>query len=125
MKFLTPRLEAEWKDKRLALTTKLVLADAAARAAKLGWEFTITCIYRTPAEDMAVNGSGIHVDWRAVDIRTRDQKLDTVERVVAETNNAWQYDPARPLMVVAYAKPHGTGPHLHIQTCAKTQRRPS
>lgn len=75
MKFASARIKSEWNDKRLKPILKEIVADAAQYAAKKwNWEFLLTSIFRTKAEDDALNASGIHVEWRAVDVRTKDKK---------------------------------------------------
>lgn len=124
MKFLTPRLEQEWSDARLSKTLRAVVADAEVVARLLGWpEFTTTCIYRSPVEDKAIGGSGIHSEWRAIDIRTRGIAPEIVKLLTSRVNLRWIYDDDRPHMTVAYSEPHGTGPHLHLQVHAKTRMR--
>lgn len=87
------------------------------------WNFTITSIFRTRAEDAALNASGIHVDWRAVDVRTRGLSQEAVRDVTVYINNRWVYDPTRPNLKVCFSEPHGTGPHGHFQVHPRTRRR--
>ena len=124
MRFISDRVQAEWKSPKLSITTRLIVEDAARIAKSLGWEMLLTCIYRTQTEDESLGGSGIHVAWRAVDVRTRDVKLEKIDKVVALVNNKWEYDPKRPTMTVAYAKPHGSGLHIHFQSTFSTHIRP-
>lgn len=115
--FKTERQRDEWNSGNLARFCRFVFNDAALFAFDhLGWSFLITEIYRTPFEDQALDGTGVHPAWRAIDVRTRDQKLIDIDRIVAYVNGRYVYDPRRPAMVCAYARPHGTGPHLHLQT---------
>jgi len=123
VKFLTPRLEREWNDKRLSSVVKSIVLDAEIIAVQYKWEFIVTSIYRTPEEDKALGGHGIHPAWRAVDIRTNNTTREVVATVSGAINERWVYDKARPSMVVAYTEPHGTGPHLHAQVYRTTQRR--
>src|SRR5215203_3493208 len=103
---------------------KTIVNDAAQYAKnKWNWEFVITSIFRTPAEDAALHASGIHVDWRAVDVRTRGQSGEVVDDVTKHINRRWVYDPTRPHLKVCFAEPHGTGPHGHYQVHHRTRRR--
>ncbi len=122
MKFLTPRLEREWNDKRLSSVVKSIVLDAELIAAPYKWEFIVTSIYRTPEEDKALGGHGIHPAWRAVDVRTNNTTQKTIDTITAIMNRRWSYDPARPSMVVFYTEPHGSGAHAHVQSYGKTIR---
>jgi hypothetical protein len=122
--FDSQRTLNEWTSGKLAhLTTSIVLDGAGYAFDGLGWLPVVTCIYRTPEEDRALEGTGVHTVWRAVDLRTRDHRQPDVDALVAYLNGRWVYDPTRPAMVVAYARPHGTGPHLHIQSHPRTALR--
>ena len=124
LKFVSERQEREWNDSKLSRRVKEIVLEAAAYAEqKWGWNFTITSIHRTPAEDAALNASGIHVDWRAVDVRTRGQKQTVVDDVARYINGRWAYDPARPHLKVCFKEAHGTGPHGHYQVHPKTRRK--
>ncbi|HEX8127891.1 MAG TPA: hypothetical protein VF527_02240 [Pyrinomonadaceae bacterium] len=124
MKFVSARQEREWNNPKLAKRVKEIVTEAAEYAQeKWGWEFTITSIHRTPAEDAALRASGIHVDWRAVDVRTRGHKQTVIDDVTNHINRRWAYDPARPHMKVCFAEPHGSGPHGHYQVHPKTRRK--
>ena len=100
-----------------------ILYRAAQFAADIGWTLLLTEVWRSAEADGKLGGSGIHPAWRAVDIRTRDVPGLHVESVVKWINSRWQYDPLRPWMKVAYHKPHGTGPHIHLQVHARTRAR--
>jgi hypothetical protein len=124
MKFESSRLEREWNDPKLSARLKEIVTEAAEYAAdKWSWEFTVTSIYRTPAEDAALRASGIHIEWRAVDVRTRGRSQKAVDDVTKYINGRWAYDPTRPHMKVCFAEPHGTGPHGHYQVHPRTKRR--
>jgi hypothetical protein len=125
MKFVSTRVEEEWDDPRLARKVREIVTEAAEYArAKFNWEFTLTSIFRTPAEDAALRASGIHVDWRAVDVRTRGQRQEVIDDVTNHINNAWVYDPTRPNLKVCFSEPHGSGPHAHYQVHPRSRRRP-
>lgn len=124
MIFVSPRLESEWTDPRLWLMVKQMVEQAAAYAlAQYGWEFTITSIHRTPEEDAALDASGVHVAWRAIDVRTRDVPEAQVKDVGRWINERYWYDPKRLALQCAVWKPHGSGPHLHLQCHANTVSR--
>jgi hypothetical protein len=123
MKFVSDKVQAEWNDARLSPLLRQIVEDAAQRAMdSWNWEFTITSIYRSPAEDAALNASGIHTYWRAVDVRTKGRSKQSVDDVTRYINTRWIYDPNRPAMRVCFAEPHGTGPHGHYQVHANTRR---
>ena len=123
MRFLKERQEREWNDARLSRRVKEIVEEAAAYAAETwNWNFTITSIFRTPAEDAALNASGIHVDWRAVDVRTRGMSQEAIRDVTRFINRRWVYDPTRPHLKVCFSEPHGTGPHGHFQVHPRTRR---
>lgn len=124
LKFVSARQEREWNDPKLARRVKEIVTEAANYAEeKWGWNFTITSIHRTPAEDAALRASGIHVDWRAVDVRTRGQRQEVIDDVTRHINSKWAYDPSRPHMKVCFAEPHGSGPHGHYQVHPRTKRK--
>lgn len=93
----------------------------------------ITSLDRTKEEDERLNASGVHSDgppWRAVDIRISNLATSSYEDQLTATslcdilNNKWEYDFDRPGRYnVAYCKPHGSGPHIHIQVHNNTRRR--
>jgi hypothetical protein len=93
-------------------------------------ELAVTSIHRTEEENKAAMAkSRIHVvgpPYRAMDIRVRNlgiQFQEKAEDLAKRLNALWQYDPERPTKPVAYAKPHGTGSHLHCQSHPRTVRR--
>lgn len=82
---------------------------------------TLTSLNRPKTEDDKLGGSGIHVvgpPWRAVDVAFKS--WEEAQEVAALVNAKWIYDPKRPQMKVAYAKKHGTGPHIHLQVHPRT-----
>ncbi|HLL72745.1 MAG TPA: hypothetical protein VK363_14980 [Pyrinomonadaceae bacterium] len=124
IRFASQRQEREWNDSRLSKRVKEIVTEASEYAEETwGWNFTITSIFRTAAEDAALRASGIHVDWRAVDVRTRGQRQEVIDDVTKHINNRWAYDPSRPHMKVCFAEPHGTGPHGHYQVHPRTKRK--
>lgn len=124
MNFKSARVRAEWKSPNVDAQLKAIVADAAAYALRQWqWRFTLTSIYRTPQEDAALDASGIHTEWRAMDVRTRGRSAAAVADVAHYANANWIYDPARPHLNVCVVEAHGTGPHAHFQvhpnTCAR------
>ncbi len=125
MKFKTEsaqRLENEWGNVKLAPMVKSIVIDAAQYAKdNWDWDFVITSIHRTTAEDAALHASGIHIDWRAVDVRTHDQTQQEVDDVANHINGKYGYDPTRPAMKVCFKEPHGNGVHAHYQVHPHTR----
>lgn len=102
-----------------------IVALALSEFARHGYdEVVCTSGIRTWTEDKKVGGSGIHVVGRAIDFavvtKNPQQLYDDIGKVV---NAAWEYDPKRPGMPVAYTDLHGTGPHVHLQVTDWTRRR--
>lgn len=127
MKFKTEsaqRLQNEWSDAKLAPMVKAIVNDASQYAKnRWNWDFVITSIHRTKAEDDALHASGIHVEWRAVDIRTNDRTQQEVDDVASYINGKYAYDPARPNMKVCFKEPHGNGVHAHYQVHPHTKQK--
>jgi hypothetical protein len=126
MLFASPRVEQEWTSGPVSPTTASILLDGQEYALnRWAWIFTLTCIYRTPEEDKLLEGSGIHCTWRAVDIRDRDVSPEAVVDLTTYLNRHYVYDPQRTALTVCYSKPHGTGPHVHLQSHLRTVLRPA
>ena len=90
-------------------------------------EIYITCIYRTPEEDKKLHASGVHatIPHRAIDVRITTLPGDyqlLANKISNDLNARWSYDFTRPRLKVAYTKPHGTGPHIHLQVHYQTRR---
>jgi hypothetical protein len=118
------RLKNEWDDSRLAPMVKTIVNDAAQYAHdKWNWDFLITSVHRTAAEDAALHASGIHVDWRAVDVRTNDRTQQEINDVAAYINEKYVYDAARAHLKVCFKEPHGNGVHAHFQVHPHTRLR--
>lgn len=116
------RLETEWNNPQLAPMVKRIVNDAAKYAKdKWNWDFVITSIHRTLAEDAALHASGIHIDWRAVDVRTHDQTEQAVNDVAHHINQKYKYDPDRPNFKVCFKELHGNGVHAHYQVHQNTK----
>ena len=112
-----------------------LLIDAAAQAPPSVRELYVTCVRRTVGEEMEAGGkTGVHVvgpPWRACDISVR--RLEGGEEYTAEDQVSaalieaslkprWVYDPARPALEEVLARPHGSGPHIHLQVSHATRR---
>lgn len=122
MEFESDRQEAEWSNPAVHPKLRELVAAAEEYAATKRWAWLVTSIWRSPAEDAALEGSGVHTEWRALDIRTRDVSAQVVADVTRWINDRWKYDPTRPDLRVAISEPHGTGPHLHLQVHERTTR---
>lgn len=93
--------------------------------------FSIKSIYRTPEHDRSLGGSGVHATrpHRAIDIGirmlapTKSAMWGAACVISRRINREFQYDPTRPHLKVAVCKPHGTGPHIHLQVHPRTRSR--
>jgi len=121
--FASDRIRDEWVSGQLWPLARLLTRELCLLALHSDWTPLLTCIYRTFEEDREIGGSALHCYWRAVDVRTRDVDEATVAHCTDALNERWVYDPERPRLVVALSKPHGTGPHLHLQVHARTRLR--
>lgn len=122
--FVSKRIEKEWNDARLEKLLREIVLEAAAYAEqKYGWNFTLTSIYRTEAEDAALNASGIHVYWRAVDVRIKGRPQTQIDAVANYINSRYVYNPDKPARKVCFKEAHGTGPHAHFQVHPNTKRK--
>jgi hypothetical protein len=87
----------------------------------------IVCIWRTEQENEADGAkTTIHCQpapYRAVDVGAREFDQTKINEAAAAINALWQYDPARPELLVCFAQPHGTGPHFHCQVHPNTRKR--
>lgn len=89
---------------------------------------TITSIGRSWKQDRELGGSGVHAagpPWRAMDlsIKTLTGGQAKADWLGERINEIFQYDPLRPHLKVAVTKPHGTGPHIHLQVHNSTVRK--
>jgi len=89
----------------------------------------VTSVHRSKEQnDLAGAKSLIHVvgpPYRAMDISLRGLTggQEKAEAICELLNDLWVYDYTRPTKPVAYAKPHGTGPHIHLQVHPNTRQR--
>ena len=124
LRFRSMRLEEEFYSPSIQSLVRVVVLEAAQHALDVhGWLFEVTSTIRTPEEDRAAGGHGIHCTGRAVDVGARNIPDDLVHAVTAWVNGRWQYDPQRGNLTVCYSAPHGTGPHLHFQVHERTRQR--
>ena len=90
----------------------------------------VTSIHRTKGENILAGAkTQMHVigpPYRAIDLRVWN--LGTpghamgkrVMHICDMLNNKFKYDPKRPKLKVALGRPHGTGPHIHLQVHPNT-----
>lgn len=133
MKFKTDRIHAEWLSPHLDGRLKQIVSEAANRAdQRWDWEFTLTCIYRTPEENDALYGHdgkhrmGVHVMWRGADVRIYGVDADAVLDIATFVNDRWNYDPDREGMRCALIEGNGVGSsarHVHFQSSPNTVER--
>jgi len=123
--FRNSELERQWdtSPRRHPMLVTVVEDLCTAVYDEFGWLPLVTSFIRTKEEDDELGGSGIHVEGRALDFRTRGIPKTVVDWAVSYVNGKYQYDPERPALPVAYAKPHGNGPHLHLQVHNRTVLR--
>jgi hypothetical protein len=87
-----------------------------------GWIPEVTSIVRSKEDDAALGGTAIHTLGRALDIRTRSIPPQIIVDCKAYIDKHWRYDKMRPKMSTCITKPHGSGPHVHLQVHANTER---
>ena len=125
LKFKTSEVRKQWETspKRPAVLVEVVEDFASFVYGEFEWEPLMSSFIRSAEEDKELGGSGVHVRAGAADFRTNGIPAEEVAAAVEYLNGRWQYDHERPSKPVAYAKPHGNGPHIHIQTHPNTRRR--
>lgn len=94
----------------------------------------VTSINRSKKQnELSGAKSLIHVvgpPYRAMDISIHGLTggQEKAQEMCDLLNDIFVYDPQRPTKPVAYCKPHGTGPHIHLQvhprTRLKEERKP-
>ncbi len=88
---------------------------------------TITSIYRTSEENVAAGGHPFSVHTvkptRGIDLRIWQLKPRDISDIPKALNEKYIYDPRRPTMPVCYSRPHGNGPHFHLQSHPATRLR--
>lgn len=129
-RFLSVRCAREYNDSRLAPLLRVVLGIVYREAfSHVGWRPLVDSIWRSEAEEDDISRrtgtatSRIHTAWRAIDLSVSDAPAGAQQAVETAVNSLYEYDPARPAMLVAYGAPHGTGPHIHLQVHPSTRVR--
>lgn len=137
MKYGSLRIASEWIEGKLEPALRALAEEAQDLAWSLyQWEFYLTSILRTPAENDALyvargfhpgtHTDGVHVRGRGIDIRTRDVDPEAVEGLAGFLNERYVYDPDRPHLLVALMEDGitaGSGRHLHLQISPNTKNR--
>lgn len=87
----------------------------------------VTSIRRTEKENDAAGAKTlIHVViGRAIDIRVFNLGAGYQSKAIAfakRVNRRWCYDPRRTNLSCAFARSHGSGPHIHLQVHPRTSR---
>jgi len=107
--FKTDRIEAEFKEFRLNHHLRAVLLEVSWYM-RLRWDkiIVITCLYRTPDENLAVKGNPLsaHLDWRAADLRVSNLRPVEVTDMVTHMRSLWAED-------MLHIKVHGEGANVH------------
>ena len=105
MKFKWKTLEPQWQKivQKNPLIKKIV-----AYYLKFFEEITITSIYRKKKND-----TGVHEDWRAVDIRANNLPYNLIVDAVKQINKEFKRIDGKP---TAIAHGEGANFHVHIQT---------
>ena len=125
----TDRTKGEWVSCKIDPTLASVFLETIRHASDVYGlhELTVTSIWRSAEEDAALEGSGVHVRWGALDLAVPGLQWDDKRflGIATHVNMEWSYDHSRPNLVVALFKPHASAPapHLHLQTHQKTRRR--
>ena len=124
MLYKSSRVQMEWDGPSLSPLLKSIVEDAE-QFSQIAFDkdLFITCIWRSQTEDKALSGTGVHVFWKAIDVRAASWNDPEAESMVNRTNLNWIYDPSRPEMEVAFYKEHGDGFHVHYQVHPNTKPR--
>lgn len=121
MKFKSPQIQQRFGD-LCDLIIKIVTEMDVYAQEKYNIELTLTETVTTAEEDKLVNRlSDTHRTRRAVDIRIGDLPESLVAELCAVFRKKYgKYGAVASAMpqLIVY-KPHGTGPHLHIQVSRK------
>lgn len=119
---LTPRQAKEWgRLHPMLLEVAGELMDLWPSA-----DMVVTSIHRTLEENASAGAkTTVHCTspHRAMDIRIKNSmQQDKADDIADWLNSVFSYDPDRPELKVCISKPHGTGPHIHLQVHPKSQR---
>ena len=126
--FASVRIEKEYEELLLKRPELRVMVDEFAEQALdgYGWVPCLTSIWRSFTEQVEIDRNSAvmgrpkgsaspHAVWQAVDFRTRGVRQAIVDGMVKWAEGRWEYNPSDRSKPVAYAKPHGTAAHLHLQ----------
>lgn len=123
--FKTARVEDEWASPSLDPTLRELIEFLVLQAGSLfGLDVTLTCIYRSPAEDAELyhdnnHVPGVHTQWRGADVSVKDYTWAQAKQLCNVGNRRWQYDPGRPWLPCFLFETSGdysTAAHIHCQT---------
>lgn len=117
LRFSSERAEKNFE--KMKLHTKWLAVEMHVWAVQHGVTLTFTETYSTAAEDKALNRvSDTHRTGRAFDIRVKDLSPEFIELFQTHFNTLYNQSmgavtKSGPQLIVY--KPHGTGPHFHVQ----------
>lgn len=127
MKFATDKQAKEFDSVLLLSLVHRIALEAEAFAAEQDHELTVTSVWRSLEEDRALEATGIHPAWRAVDILAPSWNDPFTQSLTNDINSRYRYDPLRSWLLVALYAPHksATGAHLHLQVHPRTEPKES
>lgn len=111
--------KAEKNFEKMLLPTKWLAVEMHVWAESKGVTLTFTATWSTSEEDKVLGRvSDTHRTGRAFDIRTSDLSPEFIEEFMKHFNGKYQekmgaVTPHGPVLILF--KPHGTGPHFHVQ----------
>jgi len=112
--FASERQRDEWEDHRIpGIVRAAVFYIADARWSELQAPTVVTSVWRSEAEERALGGKGVHLDFRAVDLDA-DEEVMQVEEAIRDRTNRFFPTGLSEMPRVAPLR-HGTGPHFHVQ----------
>jgi len=114
-----------WEWSRNAHPTLVSLVKTLAQVWPSNTPMRFTDLNRSRREDQKLKASGIHSagpPWRALDIGGHEFDQAHLDAMAEYVNTHWKYDKNRPHLKCAISKPHGTGPHIHLQVHKRTER---
>lgn len=117
MKFSDQKAENNFE--KMLLPTKWLAVEMHVWAEARGVHLTFTATWSTAEDDKKLGRvSDTHRTGRAFDIRTRDLTPEFIESFMRHFNDKYQEKMGAitkdgPALIVY--KPHGTGPHFHVQ----------
>lgn len=117
LKFATEAAEKNFE--KMKLSTKWLAVEMHVWASGKGVEIVFTATWSTPEEDKKLGRvSDTHRTGRAFDIRTRNLTPEFLAEFIEHFNTLYNEKMGAvtkdgPALIVH--KPHGSGPHLHVQ----------